>query len=316
MPVVLLVRMSSLGDIIHTLPAVSDLARAFPHVALDWVVEENFAGLPALHPAVRYVLPVALRRWRRQWWRALTWREWQDFRTNLQEQAYDVVVDAQGLLKSAGIAAMAHGLRTGFDADSARERLAAHFYHRPHRVLPGPHMVERHRRLLGLAFGYTPEGAPEYGLEPQPAPAWAGEGAYAVALTATSRDDKLWPEAQWQALFAARPEVLFWLPWGNAQERARAERLARPWAHVQVCPAPLLWPEAVGLLQHARWAVGVDTGLSHLAVACACPTVGLYLRTDPSRVGLYGAPYAHNLGGIGAQPTASQVLEVLAAWPG
>ncbi|MDP1997012.1 MAG: glycosyltransferase family 9 protein, partial [Gallionella sp.] len=129
-PHILLVKTSSLGDVLHNLPVVSDIVRHYPNAQIDWVVEESFAALPGLHPAMRNVIPVAVRRWRGKLLSAATWREIAAFRNKLAAQRYDIAIDTQGLLKSALLMRGANGLRCGFDRDSAREPLAASLYQR------------------------------------------------------------------------------------------------------------------------------------------------------------------------------------------
>ena len=311
MPRILFVKTSSLGDVVHHCPAVSDAARALPGAAIDWVVEESFAAVAAMHRNVRRVIPVALRRWRARAWNPAVWREIGAFRRALAAERYDYVVDTQGLMKSAAIAALAKGERHGLDRASAREPLAARFYHHRHRVPRALHAVERNRQLCASALGYTLEGPCDYGLVAGRPTGNAPEGAYAVLLSMTSRADKLWPEERWRELgrgLAARGLRLL-LPWGSEAERARCERVA---AGIEGASVPPYMPlaELAGVLGVARCAAGVDTGLAHLAVALGVPTVGIYCGSDPELTGLYGAR-TKNLGGPGAPPAAGEVLTAL-----
>src|SRR5262245_33237802 len=221
MPTILFVKTSSLGDVVHNCPAVSDAARAFPGAAIDWVVEEPFAGIAAMHPAVRRVIPVAVRRWRQALWSASTWSEIGQWRRDLRRERYDAVVDTQSLFKSALIARLAQGRRHGLDRASAREVLAPMFYDVRHSVARGQHAVERNRQLAAQALGYSISTPPEYGLRVP----GAAKSAYAVLLTMTSRDDKLWPEERWIEL-ARELRTPAMLPWGSDAERERAQRIA------------------------------------------------------------------------------------------
>ena len=164
MPRILFVKTSSLGDIVHNCPAVSDAARHLPEAVIDWVVEDAFAEVAALHASVRRVIPVALRRWRAAPLARATWSEAAAFRAALRSERYDVIVDSQGLIKSALVSALARGCRHGLDRASAREPLAARFYNVVHPVPTGLHAVDRNRRLAAAALGYTPDAACEYGL--------------------------------------------------------------------------------------------------------------------------------------------------------
>lgn len=151
---VLLVKTSSLGDLVHTFPAITDASRALPGLQLDWLVEESFAEVPAWHPAIDQVIPIALRRWRRDWRKAYRSGQIAGFRSRLRERGYDLVIDTQGLLKSALPARWARGPVVGYDRRSAREPLAALFYQRRITVSRGQRAIERTRQLFAEALGY------------------------------------------------------------------------------------------------------------------------------------------------------------------
>ena len=313
---ILLVKTSSLGDVVHNLPVATDLRTAFTNVEIDWAVEESFSAIPTLHPAVAQVVPVGLRRWRRALLSTDTWREIVELHARLQEREYDAVIDTQGLIKSALIARMAPGRRFGKDWLSAREPLWP-FFHRTIRVSWKLHAVERNRQLAAKALGYTPPVECAYGIAPpsEPLGEWATHlrpGSYAVLLHATSADRKLWPEHQWIKLgdhlhhLGLHPV----LPWGSETERLRSERIAGPLKHATV-PPQLSLRGVAALLGRAQVVFGVDTGLAHLAAALGAATVGIYCATDPAATGLYGARRAVNVGGRRKAPS---VAAVLGAW--
>lgn len=309
---ILLIKTSSLGDVLHNLPVVTDIRSHFPDARIDWVVEESFAALPALHPDVHEVIPVAMRRWRKSWWRSRD-----EIRTvcrNLRSRRYDLALDTQGLLKSAFIASCAQTTRYGFSWGSAREPLASLYYDRRFPVARNLHAVERNRLLAGLALGYPPKGAPDYGIRP-PAiarPDWLAAGDYAVLLHATSRADKLWGEPNWIALGGSlhKKNIRCVLPWGNDAERARSQRLATAIPEA-VVPPRLNLDEAAALLGGAHGVIGVDTGLAHLAAALKVPTVGIYITTDPALTGLHAGRRAINLGGVNRAPDVAAVITAL-----
>ena len=310
---ILIVKTSSLGDVIHNLPVVSDIKRYFPDAVIDWCAEESFAAIPRLHPAVQEIIPVALRRWRKHLLQAATWRDMADSRRRLQALPYDAVIDTQGLLKSALLARRANGPVLGYAADSAREPVAAHFYDRHFRVSRDLHAVVRNRQLVAAALGYSLHGEPDYGIDVAPAKFdWLPHRPYVVFLTATSRDDKLWPEASWLALGQQLNSLGYGvvLPGGSAVERERASRLAAGIPGAIAAPAMNI-PELASLLAGGRAAVGVDTGLTHLAVALKVPTVALYTATDPGLTGVLGAGFYRNLGGKDQIPPALAVLAEL-----
>lgn len=312
---ILLVKTSSLGDVIHNLPVVSDIRRHFPDAAVDWCVEENFAAIPRLHPAVGEIIPVAIRRWRKKLFQAQTWREFGAFGRQMQAHNYDAVIDTQGLLKSAWLARRARGPLSGYAADSAREPVASRFYERHFSVPTSEHAVVRNRLLVAAALGYAIEGGPDYGIAPPAAQFdWLPEQPFVVFLTATSRDDKLWPESHWVELgrqLGALGYIAI-LPAGSVPERERAARLAAAIPEAIAAP-PMSIPQLAALLGAARAAVGVDTGLSHLAVALKIPTVALYTATDPGLTGVLGSGFFRNLGGKAQIPTVSAVLDELQA---
>ena len=304
---VLFVKTSSLGDVVHNCPAVSDVARKRPGVEIDWVVEEPFAAIASMHPSVRRVIPVRLRRWRGAWWRAATWREIAAFRKSIAAERYDAVIDTQSLIKSALIASCALGERHGMDRASARESAAALLYQQRHAVPRGLHAVERNRRLAAAALGYELDLPLDYGLQaelPQ-----AAESPYVVFLTMTSRGDKLWPEDRWIEVGRALG-VRTVLPWGSDEERRRATRIASALTHAEVMPRMTL-EQLARLFSRAQAVIGVDTGLTHLAAASGTRTIGIYCGSDPALTGIYGAPRATNLGSLHTPPSADDVLRVL-----
>jgi heptosyltransferase-1 len=291
---VLLVKTSSLGDVIHTLPALTDAQRAIPGIQFDWVVEEGFAEIPAWHPAVAQVIPVAIRRWRKHPLQTLRTGEWRRFKARLRETRYDLVIDAQGLLKSAWLTRYVKAPVAGFDRDSIREPLASRFYDRCYAVPRDQHALERVRQLFAQALGYSiPEMIADYGLD-RGQLATPGEQPYLLFLHGTTWPSKHWPEAYWRQL-AERMSEFGWairLPWGNAEEKARAERIAQGLPSASVLPRLNLGGVAK-VVAGARACVAVDTGLGHLAAALDVPSISLYGPTLPGRVGAYGRSQVH-----------------------
>ncbi|MBN9021077.1 MAG: lipopolysaccharide heptosyltransferase I [Rhizobiales bacterium] len=290
---VLIVKLSSFGDVVHTFPALTDLKAARPDIEVDWLVEEGFAPIVALHPGVAAIHALAFRRLRKpatRWPRLAseTWR----LRAALRARRYDRVVDLQGLVKSALPARLA-GPVSGYDAASAREPAATRLYARRFPVPKTMHAVERTRALLGAALGYpVPSGTGRYGIaaDGPPDPALALPARYATVMHAASWVTKLWPEEHWRALLPAiaadgRGVVL---PWGNAAEKARAERIAAGVPGAVVLPRVMAGAELAGVLAGAELAVGLDSGLMHLSAALGVPGVWLYGPTDPGLTGPYG----------------------------
>ena len=281
---VLIVKTSSLGDLIHTFPAITDAITARPDIEFHWLVEEAFVQVPGWHPAIARTIPIGLRRWRRNW--RLAWKKGRihEFRSALKQDAYDLVIDAQGLMKSALPARMARGPLAGYDRHSLREPLASLFYQQRHAVSRGLHAVERIRRLFALALEYRlPDTPPAYGLngeQPQ-------REQTLVFLHSTTWPSKHWPLPYWVALTRladqAGFQVLF--PWYEPEERLRAERIISQAESGELLPRM----DLDGLkdqLSRTGGVAGVDTGLAHLAAALNTPAVTLY---GPTVEGLTGA---------------------------
>lgn len=308
---VLFVKTSSLGDVIHHMPAVTEAHVRRPAFRLAWVVEEAFAPLVRLHPAVDDVIPVASRRWRRSLLGLSAWREIGEFWRALRARDYDAVVDTQGLVRSALITRAARGRRHGYDTGSIRERAATLFYDVRHNVARDQHAIARNRSLTGLALGYAPEGPPDYGLDratlAQPSP-----DRYAVLLHATAQREKEWPVEHWIALgqsLRARNLRLI-LPWGNVREQERSHAIA---AALPDATVPGLQPlDAVArLIAGAALVVGVDTGLLHLAGALGVPLIGIFVGSEPDLTGPMGKGPIVVVGGRGEIPSASAVIAAL-----
>lgn len=301
---VLFVKLSSLGDVVHTLPAAMDLMHSIPDVELDWVVERGFSPLVQRCAGVQRVIPCDLRRWRRAPLAIQTWREWSAFKRDLQAHTYDAVIDLQGLSKSALVAWMARLTPTGHRHAMAR-RTEGSGYESPTRWLADyvhaqpwhSHACDRGRLLVSQVMGYTVPAGIEFGLrvttglefghgasEVMPAPG-------TVALVhGTSREDKLWPVDHWVSLgqrLLAQGRLLA-LPHGNEVELQRSHLLA------QALPGAVVWPrltldQMLEPLSNCAGVIGVDSGPSHLAVALNLPHVQLYnfntaWRTGPPNV--------------------------------
>lgn len=307
---ILLVKTSSLGDVVHNLPVVTDLLCHHPDASVDWLVEEGFADIPRLHPGIRRTIPVALRRWRKCLLSTETRREWHAFRLSLREQRYDCVIDTQGLLKSALLARQALGRRHGHDRRSAREPLAAWAYDVRHAIPRNLHAVARNRQLVAASLGYAVKGAPDYGIAaPSLQADWMPGGRHVVLLTGTSREDKLWPDVDWVLLGRRLAETgrSTVLPAGSTTERDRAHRIAARIPGAVIAPA-LSIAALAGLLASADGVIGLDTGLTHLGAALGRPAIALFSGSDPHLTGLCAATPVKNLGCAGSPPTATEVI--------
>ena len=283
---VLIVKTSSLGDVLHTFPAVTDALKQRPDLEFHWLVEEAFQAVPDWHPGVSMTVPFALRRWRKHWLKS--WRSGQikALRQQLQTADYDLVIDAQGLLKSLWAARMTGSTLAGYDWRSARESLASLGYHLRYSVPKNLHAITRIRHLFAQALEYSiPNSIADYGLS---IPAGKRRNSI-VFLHSTTWESKHWPETYWIELakLAAQAGYSVELPWLESNERLRAERIIRH------CPQAALLPrmnltEMKNTLASAAGVVGVDTGLSHITAAVETPAVTLYGPTDPALTGSFG----------------------------
>lgn len=317
-----------MGDVVHNMPAVADIRRRYPDAQIDWLVEEGFADLVRLVAGVRRAIPFSLRRWRKRPLALSTWREIAAFRRALAAERYDLVIDCQGLIKTAWVASWARGPLVGLGnrTDGAGyEWPVRFFYGRRVPIAPRTHVVERTRQLVAVALDLpapTPADDIDFGLDTSRAALALSELGlnlpvpYAVFVHATSRADKEWPDANWLELGRALVSrgMSLVLPWGNDAERATSERLAKEFNAAAIVPPRLSLPAVVGLLDAAAVTVGVDTGLVHIAAALKRPTVELYNFATAWRTGGYWSPRVVNLGDGGPPPSLQQVKSALAGF--
>ncbi|HSJ95935.1 MAG TPA: lipopolysaccharide heptosyltransferase I, partial [Myxococcota bacterium] len=283
-----------------------------PGVELHWAVEEAYVPLVRLHPGVSHIVPVALRRWRRRLLERRTWQEIRSLRASLAAQPFDAILDTQGLLKSVLVAKMARGPVHGFGPRTAREPIASRFYDFRYEFSPADHKVERYREVAARALGYARDCEPDYGIEAPPRPAFAPSAEYCVLLHATAREAKLWSEQAWRELgrWLESRGLACVLPWGSGPEHARSLRIAEGLAQALVPPRMSI-DEAAGLIGHAKAAIGVDTGLMHLAAALRVPVVGVFCDSEPLDAKPVGRGPTAFRGGIGKPPRAAEVMEAL-----
>jgi heptosyltransferase I len=331
---ILIVKTSSLGDVIHCLPVVNDILQHVPDAQIDWVVETSFADIPRMHAGINQVFTVAMRRWKKQLFNPKTWSEISEFKKLIKQNKYDAVIDCQGLLKSALITKQAlttiQGLKHGYDKQSIREPIASLFYEKTHAISYQQHSVTRNRALVAMSLGYAiPTNAPDYGIEKHGISSKNSMAAgrmditsqgidlkhnYVIALHGTSRDSKLWPVENWVNLGKelAKQNLNLALPWASDAELTRAKAIASQLQNATVLPK-LSITELASIITNAKAAIGVDTGLSHLAAALNIPTVAIYTDTNPALTGVMAGNVAPaiNLGGINKIPSVYSVMAEL-----
>jgi heptosyltransferase-1 len=316
----LIIKTTSLGDVIHCLPVIYDIGAHFPFAQIDWVVEESFADIMRMHKGVNQVLTVAMRRWKKAILSPKTWTEISEFKKLIQQNQYDAIIDLQGLLKSALITKQAHGVNHGYDKNSIREPLASWFYDKTYNISYNQHAVTRNRALTAMSLNYEiPKNAPDYGINPINNASVSRidtrlQGAYIIALHGTSRDSKLWPVKNWLDLGRelAKQNLILALPWISEIELARAKEIARQLKNAIILPK-LSIAQIASVISNAKAAIGVDTGLSHLATALNIPTIAIYTDTNPALTGVLGGAFkpAINLGNIAEIPSTNDVLNSL-----
>lgn len=307
---VLIVKTSSLGDVVHALPVLTDIQRVHPDWKLAWMVEEAFVPLPRLHAFCGEVIPVATRRWRKSWLSQTTRQEWSHCRERLHALKPRYVLDLQGLMKSAVLARLSPGVHLGYRWGSARENISTWLYDQGFSVPWNLHAVERNRRLAAQAFHYDIESYPcDYGVHLASSKETSNQ---VLLIHSSSWETKLWPEDHWLDLGRALTRLGYecLLPSGSLTEWERAQRLAQHIPQAKALPPGPL-EELITHFDHVAMVVGVDTGLTHLATACGLTTVALYTVTDPAATGVYGSHRALNMGGKNACPSVDEVLASL-----
>ena len=311
---ILIVKTSSMGDIIHALPVARDIRAALPDAEIHWVAEESFKDIPTLAPAVSKVHVTAFRRWRKALFSAPVRAEMGAVKEALAAEHYDLVLDIQGLMRSGLVARWCGVPSTGYTWATAREPLATLAYSRKLDLPESLGAVKRYRMAAAQALDFKiDEEKAVFGLKATAEPSITVDGPYAALAVNTSRDEKLWPEEAWveigKRLLSEKglKSVLFW---GNDVERERVERLCK------LIPAAIKAPrtglaETAATLARAEAVIGVDTGLAHLGAALGRPSVGIFVSTPTDTLKLIGDGPVLSLGGVGECPSADAVWQAL-----
>lgn len=307
---VLLIKMSSMGDTIHTLPALTDALRAIPNLEIDWVVEPAFQDIPSWHPAVKNIILIPFRKWRKNKFSLNTYREIKKFLHQLRKKKYDSIIDAQGLLKSALVAKCARGEVYGYDKNSAREGISSYFYNYKFSIERKQHAVRRIRKLFALTLGYEFQNTtPDYQTisEKLPTLPFSLDKKYLVFLHGTTWDSKHYPDQYWEILLqkAAAEKIPVYLLWGNETEKKRAEKFAAITSYVKILPKMSITQLAT-VLKNATAVISVDTGLGHLSAAMHTPTVSLYGPSNAELVGIVGPNQIHLQANFPCSPCMSR----------
>ncbi|WP_353202773.1 lipopolysaccharide heptosyltransferase I [Polynucleobacter sp.] len=330
-PKILLVKLSSLGDVLHNLPLVWDLRARLPDAQIDWVVEEAYVHL--LEPlrtredfkGIDRIIPFDLRRWKKHLFELSTWKQFFSFRRHLQEISYDVVIETQGLLKSALVCALAKKSPNAVVAGLANatqfsgyEPLAKCFYNHQVQVPMQTHAVDRSRLVMCSAFDWLAikrSDTPHFYasrmkvdlLKPSISQL---KTPYVLFFHSTAREAKRWSNEDWTTLgieLSNRGYQVV-LPWGNAAEKAVSTELAKQIPNALV-PAAFSIEDAFAVIAGAALTVGVDTGLTHLAAVLGLPTIEIYCDSPRWKTEGYWAHHIRNVGDIGLPPDAAELIK-------
>lgn len=317
----LLVKTSSMGDLIHTFPALTDLSQHCPNeYEITWLVEESFADIAKMHPMTKEVIIFGSRRWKKHLFSRQTWQEFGAFKKALRSEKWDLIVDCQGLFKSAMMTKLAAQKGTistySYSKESIRDPFAARFYQQGFSVEKGLTAIERNRQLFGKIFNYTPAPLADFGIQHwDETSELTPKSPFAALIHGTSAENKEWPEEKWIEIgnWLSEKGLISLLFWGNAREKARAERIAQQIPNAVVMPKVSI-QEAGLILSKASLIIAVDTGFAHLANTQDRPVIGLFLGSHADYAGVIPTkhnPHAINLGGKGENPEVSEVIKAI-----
>jgi heptosyltransferase I len=308
---ILFIKTSSMGDILHHMPAVTEAKAHYPDARITWVVDELYAPLVKLHPSVDEIVTVAVRRWRKNLFSGETWREARAALRQMRARKFSAIIDTQGLMRTALMGRMLHGKTHGYDAESVREPFAARFYHVKHKVSWDLHVITRNRTLTARALGYEPKGAPDYGFDRSQFKQLSTR-PYAMLFHATAKATKEWPEERWvevgRAMAARGLEVV--LPWGNQVERDRSQRLADAIPGSRVPERkPII--DVAHDIAAAKLVAGVDTGFIHIAAAIGVPVVAVFTIVKSHTAEPVGPAPIEMVGAANGLPEARDVIAAI-----
>lgn len=283
-----------MGDIIHTLPAITDASSIFPHILFDWVIEETFSEIPTWHPFIHKVIPIKLRFWKKKWYKLSTWKTYSEYIKQLNNNKYDIIIDAQGLLKTSVLFTnqITHGIKHGMDFISAKEPMSCWFYHKKHYINKNQHAIERVRQLFSYSLQYTlPTNLGKYNIAQNFNSKIQSHdiNPYLIFFHATTQSNKHWPESHWYILInhAIKMGYRVKLPFWTSNEELRVRKLQRFCTQIIILPNFTLHQISNQII-NSEAVISVDTGLSHLAAALNCPNLTLYGPTNPKLIGTYG----------------------------
>lgn len=304
----LIVKTTSMGDVVHAVPVIDDIRKHFPDAEIDWLVEGSFADIPRNVQGVSEVIVCSVRQWKKRLAKRQTWSEIKDLKAKLRAKHYDLVIDLQGLIKSAVLASWTGAVVCGYDRQSIKERIATVLYQRKYAISREKSAVERCRLLAAKSLGYDPGNTrPQFSFKPSGKPALKGA---VIFFCNTSRDTKLWPEQKWvqvgRSIVEQGRQII--LPWGSEEEHQRVGRIAKAIGAAAFVPERMPIGKLMELLGEAYAVIGLDTGMTHLSSAMGLPTVGIFRDYPVELVPLEGAAKKAALGGVACCPEVKDVL--------
>lgn len=293
----------------------ADIRQRYPDAVIDWVAEESFVEIARMNTQIDRIIPINMRRWKRNLGKRQTWREFFAFKRQLSMQAYDAVLDTQGLLKSAMICRWAHGPSHGQNRHTAREGITGRLYTHSHDIPRDLHAITRNRLLAAKALGYAlPDTPPQYNLDvPATTLPFTPPASYAMVRHG-ARSEVMADRSLGWLLSKENQNIL--LPWGNQAEHDRAQAIAAQVPGTIVLPR-LNLTQLANLLKNASAVVGLDTGLMHLAVGLGIPTLAIFCDTEIWQAGTCppAGAFALTIGGKGIVPSVDEALNAFATAP-
>lgn len=292
---ILIIKISSMGDIIHTLPAITDASNLIPTISFDWVIEESFSEIPTWHPSIHQIIPIKLRSWKNQWYKPNTWKKYYEFIKQLNTHKYNKIIDAQGLLKTSLFITsnIINGIKHGMNSLSAKEPISCWCYDHHHHIPKNQHAIERIRQLFSYSLQYPiPTYPGQYNINHHfnnSSIRTPSKPPYLIFFHTTSQSKKEWPKLNWHILtqHAINTGYHIKVPFWTKQEKLNTKQLKNHFQQITILPN-LTLKKIAHQINKATATISVDTGLSHLSAALNCPNLTLYGPTNPKLIGTYG----------------------------
>lgn len=311
---ILIIRLTSLGDIIHTYPMVYDIKHNVPNTKIDWLVDENFADIVKFNPLINRVISIPLRKWKQDKFlfvfNLLKWLK------NLKYIKYDYIIDSQGLIKSAMLSKYFIGVRYGFDKKSAREKLAPLFYDRTFKIEKNQLAINKNRELASKIFEYNISNKVNFGIKQSFPRLEKYNYRYIIFFHGCSNDKKKYPIEKFIELanyLIHNNDISIILPYGNLKEKEHSIAIHNKVINKDkiIIPQKIFsFSELYSLIYNAEFIFGVDTGLTHLANALNKHLIAIFTHTSHKRTGIIESNIAKNIGGNQDIPSVDTLINL------